>query len=158
MRFVHTSDWQLSPLLRQTLDQARDETSEKFIGPVAKRAKRYIERLVPGCDLSFSEDLALGAVIRGGISEGCADLSHGTQEQLAILTRIAFADMPLEQGQPMSVSLDDPLAYSDDARLDLMIEILSEAAERMQVILLTCRERAFRHVPGHRLWLTAAAL
>ncbi|MDF2621926.1 MAG: hypothetical protein K0S00_4585 [Xanthobacteraceae bacterium] len=38
-----------------------------------------------------------------------------------------------------------------------MIEILCEAAERMQMILLTCRERAFRHVPGHRLSLTAAA-
>lgn len=27
----------------------------------------------------------------------------------------------------------------------------------MQVILPTCRERAFRHVPGHRLSLTAVA-
>lgn len=143
-------------LLRETLDQARDETSAKFVGPVAKRAKRYIERLLPGCDLSFSEDLALGAVIRGGVSEGCADLSRGTQEQLAILTRIAFADMLLEQGQPVSLILDDPLVYSDDARLDLMVEILCEAAERMQVIMLTCRERAFRHVRGHRLSLTAA--
>lgn len=125
--------------------------------PVAKRAKRYIDRLVPRCDLSFSEDLALGAVIRGGISEGCTDLSHGTQEQLANLTHIASADMPFERGRPVSVSLDDPLPYSDDARLDLMIEVLFEAAQRMQVMLLTCRERAFRHVPGHRLWLTAAA-
>ena len=144
-------------LLRETLDQARDETSAKFVGPVAKRAKRYIERLLPGCDLSFSEDLALGAVIRGGVREGCADLSRGTQEQLAILTRLAFADMLLEQGRPVSLILDDPLVYSDDARLDLMVEILCEAAERMQVILLTCRERAFRHVPGHRVSLTAAA-
>ena len=143
-------------LLRQTLDQAREETSAKFVGPVARRAKRYIERLLPGCDLSFSEDLALGAVIRGGISEGCADLSRGTQEQLAILTRIAFADLLLDQGRPVSLILDDPLVYSDDARLDLMIEILCEAAERMQVILLTCRERAFRHLRGHRLSLTAA--
>lgn len=42
------------------------------------------------------------------------------------------------------------------ARLDLMIDILFESAERIQVILLTCRERAFRHVCGHRLSLTAA--
>ncbi|WP_430436895.1 hypothetical protein [Oceanibaculum nanhaiense] len=51
----------------------------------------------------------------------------------------------------------DPLVYSDDVRLDLMVEILCEAAERMQVVLFTCRERAFRHVPGHRLSLKAAA-
>lgn len=141
-------------LLREILDEARDETSAKFVGPVAKRAKRHIERLLPGCDLSFSEDLTLEAVVRGGISEGCGDLSRGTQEQLSVLTRIAFADMLLEQGQPVSLILDDPLVYADDARLDLMVEILSEAAERMQVILLTCRDRAFRHVSATRLSIT----
>lgn len=142
-------------LLRDTLDEARDETSAKFVGPVARRARRYIERLLPGCDLSFSEDLALEGIIRAGTNEGCANLSRGTQEQLAVLTRIAFADMLLEQGRAVSLILDDPLVYSDDARLDLMIEILTETAERMQVILLTCRDRAFRHVPGNRISLAA---
>jgi len=149
-----TDEAETLKLLSTILDEARDETSARFVGPVAKRAKRHIERLLPGCDLSFSEDLTLEAVIRGGVSEGCSDLSRGTQEQLAVLTRIAFADMLLEQGQPVSLILDDPLVYSDDARLDLMVEILSEAAERMQVILLTCRDRAFRHVPATRLSLT----
>jgi uncharacterized protein YhaN len=142
-------------LLRDTLETARNETSAKFVGPVAKRAKRYIERLLPGCDLTFSEDLALQSVTRAGVDEHCANLSRGTQEQLAILTRIAFADMLLEEGQPVSLILDDPLVYSDDARLDLMIDILTEASQRMQVILLTCRDRAFRHVPGTRISLGA---
>lgn len=146
-----TEEAETLKLLRETLDEARDETSAKFVGPVAKRAKGHIERLLPGCDLSFSEDLMLDAVVRGGISEGCGDLSRGTQEQLAVLTRIAFADMLLDQGRPVSLILDDPLVYADDARLDLMVEILSEAAERMQVILLTCRDRAFRHVTANRV-------
>lgn len=149
-----TEDAETLKLLRETLDEARDETSAKFVGPVAKRAKRHIERLLPGCDLSFSEDLMLDTVVRGGISEGCEDLSRGTQEQLAVLTRIAFADMLIEQGRPVSLILDDPLVYADDARLDLMVEILSEAAKRMQVILLTCRDRAFRHVKANRLTFT----
>lgn len=140
-------------VLRDTLDAARNETSARFVGPVAKRAKRHIERLLPGCDLTFSEDLALESVIRAGVDEKCASLSRGTQEQLAVLTRIAFADMLLEQGRPVSLILDDPLVYSDDARLDLMIEILTEVATRMQVILFTCRDRAFRHVPGNRISL-----
>lgn len=55
--------------------------------------------------------------------------------------------------RPVSLILDDPLVYSDDARLDLMIDILNEAATRMQVILLTCCDRAFRHVPGNRILL-----
>lgn len=61
--------------------------------------------------------------------------------------------MLLEQGRPVSLVLDDPLVYSDDGRLDAMVEILSDAATRMQVILLTCRDRAFRHVPGNRVTL-----
>ncbi|CAN7806404.1 AAA family ATPase [Paraburkholderia hospita] len=138
-------------LLRDTLDAARDETSRKFVGPVIRCAKRHIERLLPGCDLTFSESLALESVIREGVDESCTSLSRGTQEQLAVLTRIAFADMLLEQGKPVSLILDDPLVYSDDARLDLMLEILGEAATRMQVILLTCRDRAFRHIDANRI-------
>jgi uncharacterized protein YhaN len=140
-------------LLRDTLDEAHKETSARFVGPVAKRAKRHIERLLPDCELSFSEELALVSVSRGGVAEDCEHLSRGTQEQLAVLTRIAFAEMLLEEGRPVSLILDDPLVYSDDGRLDAMIEIISETATRMQVILLTCRDRAFRHVPGNRVTL-----
>ncbi len=148
-----TDDADTLKLLRDTLDTARLETSAKFVGPVARRAKRYIERLLPDCELTFSEDLTLESIVRGGVSEECSDLSQGTREQLAVLTRIAFADMLLEQGKPVSLILDDPLVYSDDARLDTMIEILTEAATRMQVILLTCRDRAFRHVAANRIAL-----
>ena len=88
------------------------------------------------------------------MSEACADLSRGTQEQLAILTRLAFADLLLEDGAPISLILDDPLVYSDDARLETMTEILQDAAQGMQVILLTCRTKAFRHVDGNRITLT----
>ncbi|WP_435170335.1 AAA family ATPase [Falsirhodobacter sp. 1013] len=148
-----TDDAETLKVLRSTLDAARNETAAKFVGPVAVRAKRHIERLLPGCELTFSEDLGLESVIRAGMNESCGSLSRGTQEQLAVLTRIAFADMLLEQGKPVSLILDDPLVYSDDARLDTMIEILSEAATRMQVVLLTCRDRAFRHVVGNRITL-----
>tara|TARA_R110000868_G_scaffold249662_2_gene506170 strand:- start:3694 stop:3885 length:192 start_codon:yes stop_codon:yes gene_type:complete len=51
-------------------------------------------------------------------------------------------------GWPVSLILDDPLFYSDEARLDLMMEFLLNASKCMHVILLTCRERAFRHVEG----------
>ncbi|MEG8019602.1 MULTISPECIES: hypothetical protein [Sphingomonas] len=50
----------------------------------------------------------------------------------------------------MSLILDDPLVYSDDTRLNLLTEMLTDAATRMQVILLTCRDCAFRH-HGNRI-------
>lgn len=148
-----TQEAETLKLLRDTLEHARAETSRTFVGPVARRARRHIERLLPGCDPSFGDDLGLTSIVRGGRGENCGDLSRGTQEQLAVLTRLAFADMLLEQGVPVSLILDDPLVYSDDTRLDLMTEILTDAATRMQVILLTCRDRAFRHL-GNRINLT----
>ncbi|MFN3677499.1 MAG: AAA family ATPase [Sphingomonas pseudosanguinis] len=148
-----TQEAETLKLLRGTLESARAETSRTFVGPVARRARRHIERLLPGADPGFGDDLGLASIARDGLGESCGDLSRGTQEQLAVLTRLAFADMLLEQGAPVSLILDDPLVYSDDTRLDIMTEILTEAATRMQVILLTCRDRAFRHL-GNRISLT----
>lgn len=141
-------------LLRKTLADAANEASRTFLAPVTRRAAGYIGQLLPGSELSFDEELGLAAVTRAGILESCGDLSRGTQEQLAILTRLAFADLLLEDGAPISLVLDDPLVFSDDARLEIMTEILQKAAKRMQVILLTCRSKAFRHVDAHRITLT----
>ena len=140
-------------MLRTALSDAANEASRTFLAPVTKRASRYIEQLLPGSELAFDEELGLASVVRAGIDEACGDLSRGTQEQLAILTRLAFADLLLEDGAPISLILDDPLVYSDDARLEVMTDILQEASKRMQVILLTCRSKAFRHVDANRILL-----
>ncbi|WP_404478583.1 AAA family ATPase [Novosphingobium sp. BL-52-GroH] len=138
-------------LLRDTLAEAQAETARSITGPVATRAARYVGRILPGGEPGFGDDLGLAAIRRAGVDELCEQLSRGTQEQLAILTRLAFADMLLDQGRPVSLILDDPLVYSDDVRLDAMTDLILEASQRMQVILLTCRERAFRHVEGNRV-------
>ena len=120
---------------------------------MTKRAVRYVQQLLPGCELAFGEELELSSIARDGVDDGRSVLSRGTQEQLAILTRLAFADLLLEDGAPISLILDDPLVYSDDRRLESMTDILAEASERMQVILLTCRAKAFRRVEANRISL-----
>lgn len=138
-------------LLRTTLQEAQEAAARTFLGPVTRRVIDYANRVLPGCELQFSDAFGLTSVTRAGVCEDCGTLSRGTQEQLAVLTRLAFADLLRDRGAPVSLILDDPLVYSDDARLDTMTEILASAAERMQVILLTCRERAFRHLEGNRV-------
>lgn len=140
-------------LLRDALRDAAEDTSRIFLEPVTRRAARYVNRILPDCDLTFDETMGLAAIRRNGVEEPCVDLSRGTQEQLAALTRLAFADLLLDSGAPASLILDDPFVYSDDERLELMTDILLEASERMQVILLTCRAKAFRHVVGNRITL-----
>lgn len=64
-----TQDAETLKMLRSTLDEARLETSRSFLAPIARRAKKHIERILPGCDLSFSDTLSLENVIRAGVSE-----------------------------------------------------------------------------------------
>lgn len=148
-RIVHEADTLAA--LRSALTEAANEASRTFLAPVTRRAAKYIQQLLPGCEITFDDGLGLASVTRAGIDEFCGDLSRGTQEQLAILTRLAFADLLLEDGAPISLILDDPLVYSDDVRLDVMTNMLQEASKRMQVILLTCRSHAFRHVEANRI-------
>lgn len=63
--------------------------------------------------MSFDEKLGLAGVTRAGVDKSCGDLILGKQEQLAILTRLAFADLLMEDGAPISLILDVPLVYSD---------------------------------------------
>ena len=77
---------------------------------------------------------------RADLPEPFACLSIGTQEQLAILTRFAFADFLRERGQPAAVILDDALAYSDCDRFERMQLVLRKASENLQVVRLAeCR-------------------
>ncbi|MBR0560161.1 AAA family ATPase [Neokomagataea anthophila] len=143
-------------ILRDVMDEARSEMGERFVRPVASRAKAYVEKILPGSDPGFDETLKLSRLMRGQHEEESEDLSKGTQEQLALMVRLAFADILQQQGQPVSLILDDPLVYADDARLDLMLDMLEQASKRLQIVILTCRERAFRSVSGQRLSLPCA--
>nr|WP_294915648.1 AAA family ATPase [uncultured Neokomagataea sp.] len=143
-------------VLRDVMDEARSEMGERFVRPVASRAKSYVEKILPGSEPGFDETLKLSRLLRGQHEEESEDLSKGTQEQLALMVRLAFADILQQQGQPVSLILDDPLVYADDARLDLMLDMLEQASKRLQIVILTCRERAFRSVSGQRLSLSCA--
>jgi uncharacterized protein YhaN len=150
-----TEEADVLSLLRQTLADATRDSTRLYLGPVTNRVAPYVERLLPGATLELSDVMAASSVNRAGRVEPAGDLSRGTQEQLAVLTRIAFADLLLDKGRPVSLILDDALVYSDDGRLETMTDIISEVAGRMQVIMLTCRKRAFLHLEATRLPLRA---
>jgi hypothetical protein len=133
-------------LLKTTIDAAQAEASRRYLAPITERVAPYIRRLLPNASLAFGEDLRPSWLIRGGVEEAADDLSKGTQEQIAVLTRLAFADLLLARGKPASLVLDDALVFADDDRFETMTEILTEAASRMQVIILSCRTSAYRHV------------
>ena len=92
----------------------------------------------------LNEDtLELDQIVRGGVTEPFAGLSVGAREQIAVITRLALADILREAGQSSCVVLDDALVNTDEPRLERMHLVLHKAAERQQILILTCRERDF---------------
>jgi energy-coupling factor transporter ATP-binding protein EcfA2 len=140
-------------LLAETILDAQRETAHRFLAPITQRVAPFIGRLLPNASIVFGEDLRPTLLTRGGREEATDDLSKGTQEQLAVLTRIAFADLLIEKGKPASLMLDDALVFADDDRFEVMLEILAEAAQRMQIIILSCRTSAYRGLEAKRLLL-----
>ncbi|WAC47231.1 hypothetical protein OVA03_10995 [Asticcacaulis sp. SL142] len=57
-------------------------------------------------------------------------------------------------GRPAPVILDDALVYSDDDRIEKMFNALHRQAMDQQIIVFSCRQRAFSNLGGHRLRMT----
>jgi uncharacterized protein YhaN len=105
--------------------------------------------------VSFNEATLLPELLRrNGQDEPVDVLSGGMREQLAILTRLAFARLLARDGRPAPVILDDALVYSDDDRIEKMFDALHRQSRDQQIIVFSCRQRAFERLGGNRLRMT----
>lgn len=149
---------QVLNLLLTTLRAAEQEAKERYLSPVLNRVRPYLQLLFPGAEITIDEDLRIVGVTReAGYEEAFHHLSMGTQEQIAVLIRLAFAEMLVEQGHPATVILDDALVFSDDHRMNRMFDILNMAARNVQVVIFTCREQLFEELGGQQLSLQAGS-
>ncbi|MBN1830092.1 MAG: AAA family ATPase [Deltaproteobacteria bacterium] len=145
-------------LLLSTLRSAETEAKERYLSPVLKRVRPYLQLLFPGAEIAIDENLHIIGVVReNGYEESFEHLSMGTQEQIAVLVRLAFAEMLVEQGHPATVILDDALVFSDDRRMGRMFDILNMVSQQVQIIVFTCREELFEGIGGRQLSLKAAS-
>ena len=139
--------------LVRALKDTRSQAKERYLAPVVAEIDPLL-RLIWGAEAQVEWDdksLLPAGLQRGAMDEPLDALSGGTQEQLAILVRLAFARLHARQGRSLPVLLDDALVYADDARIDAMFNALHRQATDLQILVLTCRERAFRGLGGHSL-------
>ncbi|EPX81838.1 DNA double-strand break repair Rad50 ATPase [Salipiger mucosus DSM 16094] len=143
--------------LESALDAARSQARERYFTPVATELKPLLQLLWPEAELLWGEETLLPrALIRDGQEEPIEILSGGTQEQLALMVRLAFARMLSSAGRPAPVILDDALVFTDDDRIERMFDALHRQADDLQILVLTCRQRAFRALGGRTLQLAPA--
>ncbi len=137
--------------LQAALDAERSAAQETYFGPVQQELKPLLSILHRDAVLTFDgESLLPSGLKRGEAQETFDDLSGGTREQIAILTRLAFARLFARQGRHMPIVLDDALVYSDDDRIIKMFTALTRVAQEQQIIVFSCRQLAFQDLGGER--------
>jgi uncharacterized protein YhaN len=133
--------------LRDALEAARKAARETYFAPVAAELRPLLADLWDEADLIWSDETLLPeALVRKGTEEPIDVLSGGTQEQIAFLVRLAFARLLARSGRHAPLILDDALVYSDDDRIARLFDALHAAAGDLQIIVLSCRQRAFREL------------
>ncbi|SDJ82902.1 AAA family ATPase [Aliiruegeria lutimaris] len=144
--------------LLDALDAAREEARERYVEPVLKELRPLIDLLWPEAELQIDAETVMPTkLVRRGTEEDFDVLSGGTREQIALLVRLAFAQMLAKDGRPAPVILDDAIVYTDDERIETMFDTLNRQALDFQVIVFSCRQRAFRDLGGTQLSIETAA-
>jgi len=137
------------------LEAARSQARELYLRPVVGELKPLLGLLFDDVAITFDDKTVLPQTIRrNGQEEDVDRLSSGMREQLSVLTRLAFARLLARDNRPTPVILDDALVYSDDDRIEKMFDALHRQSKDQQIIVFSCRQRAFQKLGGNILQMT----
>lgn len=138
--------------LSSALDTARSQARELYLKPVMTELTPLLGLLFDDVSITFDDRTLLPqTILRNGLEEEIDRLSGGMREQLSVLTRLAFARLLARDGRPAPVILDDALVYSDDDRIEKMFDALHRQSRDQQIIVFSCRQRAFQRLGGNVL-------
>lgn len=136
-------------LLRDTMLAHRDAARARYSAPFSAAIRERARVLFgPSVDFNLADDLTISDRTVDGVTVPLSELSGGTKEQLALLTRFAIADLVTESGAtaPVPVVVDDALGATDPDRLALMNSLFNQVGQQAQVLVLTCFPQRFDRV------------
>lgn len=138
--------------LRKALTATRSAARDLYLKPVMSELAPLLGLLFDDISITFDGDTLLPQIVRrNGLDEDVDRLSGGMREQLSVLTRLAFAKLLARDGRPAPVILDDALVYSDDDRIERMFDALHRQSRDQQILVFSCRQRAFARLGGNVL-------
>lgn len=133
-------------VLRGLVVELLAERSGVLAGPVAERVTAWLGELTAEAydQVELTAELKPASVrsTRYRESLDVSQLSHGTQEQLVVLLRLAIGVL-LSDEEPQLVVLDDRLVNSDPVRTSRFRPILQEVCDSCQILLATCNDSAY---------------
>lgn len=135
--------------LRQVMIHHRESSRKRYAAPFADKLARLAARVF-GEETGFDLDdqLCISTRSIGARTVNLDHLSGGAQEQLAILTRFAIADLVSDSSTHgvVPVFIDDALGSTDPVRLTRISTLFSEAGQESQVFVLTCVPERYNYV------------
>jgi len=136
-------------LLHNTVASCRSEALAGVTAPVESIVTRNLRRIAGARfgRVRLGEGFEPVNVIpqEAEVTATPSELSGGEQEQLYFVTRLALAEV-LAKEERQLVVLDDVLAFTDSGRLNRALTIMEEAAQKNQVVVLTCHPEWYRSV------------
>lgn len=135
--------------LREVMIRHRESSRKRYAAPFADKLARLAARVFgeeTGFDLD--EQLCISTRSIGPRTVNLDHLSGGAQEQLAILTRFAIADLVADSSTHgvVPVFIDDALGSTDPERLTRISTLFGEAGRDSQVFVLTCVPERYNYV------------
>ncbi|MBM3275323.1 MAG: hypothetical protein FJZ00_09230, partial [Candidatus Sericytochromatia bacterium] len=138
-------------LLLELAQDRRRRQAGGVVQPLAERTTQLWEIVtaVPRREVVFGDDLALRGVRVAGDERDIEPFSGGAREQLFLVARVALAEVLAREDRQFLV-VDDSLVYSDPQRRDRLLDVLGQAAESVQIVILTCDGDRYRGLPAAR--------
>ncbi len=124
------------------LRQAREVFLSRYMGPLRKGLRRYLNELhITGLDPEQVDlDMDLNVLLQSnGATHKAEFLSAGYQDITALCARFALIDALYEQEKPMLI-LDDPFTNFDESKIATSLDLLGKLSENRQVLYFTCHE------------------
>ena len=128
-------------LAAQTLSDADAELQSRFSPALGRRAAEYLSRMTYGryTDVAVARDFSVLLRRAGEAAPRQAlYLSAGAADLMYLAVRLAIVELTLPGEDPCPIVLDDALVNLDSERREAAMRLLSEIAEKRQLILFTC--------------------
>lgn len=134
--------------LHGVLVRHRDTARQAYVAPYRAEVERLARSVFgPGTTVEVDHaDLRITSRTRDGRTVPFDALSGGAREQLGVIGRLAAAAIAAGEGGGVPVIIDDALGFTDATRLEGLGAALVAAADRTQVIVLTCAPERYATV------------
>ena len=139
-------------LLVDELSRARASRRTKFFAPVRQAVDPLLSMVLGNASLAYDDRLGPDELERNGMREKLTRLSGGTREQIAVLTRLGFAQVMASKGRHVPIVIDDALVYSDDDRIQRLFDAINVVAADVQIIAFSCRQKTFESLGGKNIY------